>query len=120
MNTNTDATAQTAITAVTLSQGAEPEAEGTPLTEPTRAATVSFSLTPAGMEASASVPEKWSGHSLRTLSLLGATAATMIGPVALLTVTVGTSVPWGAAVGLAALLALMPLVYVLLSNRQQV
>ncbi|AOP46065.1 hypothetical protein SL103_07255 [Streptomyces lydicus] len=111
-------TVQPTISALALNQGEAAEAEGLLLTEPTGAATVRFSLAPVGMEVSASVPEKWSGDSLRTLHYLGATAASTIGPVALLTVTAGTSVPWGAAVGLGLLLILMPLAYVLLSNRQ--
>ncbi|ORT59713.1 hypothetical protein [Streptomyces sp. CB03238] len=115
MSKNLDAS----VPVVSAAVAAQPaQAEGEPLSEPTGLATVTLFLVPEGPGVSVSVPGKDSDHLLRTLVYLGATAATTIGPVALLKVASAIDLPWQAAGGLALLLALMPLAYVLLSARR--
>jgi len=86
------------------------------LSEPTRAATVAFSTTLEGVEVHTSVPERHTGHMLRTLMCLGATAASVFGPAMVLKTT--GAMPWEVSVSLAVLVAVLPLVYVLLSARR--
>ncbi|MFE0627760.1 hypothetical protein ACFW3D_12390 [Streptomyces sp. NPDC058864] len=88
------------------------------LSEPTGLATVGVFATPEGAGVSVSVPGGSSDHMLRTLKCVSATAASTVGSVASLKFTSGTELPWEASVGLALLLAVMPLVYFLLSSRR--
>ncbi|MBD0707110.1 hypothetical protein BU197_01355 [Streptomyces sp. CBMA291] len=114
MSKNTEALVPVATATVRqpVQGDVEPSAE-----EPTGAATVTIFAVPEGPGITVSVPASSSGHMLESVTCLGVTAASMLGPIALLKV-VPADWPWPVGGGLALLLALMPLAYVLLSTRR--
>ncbi|MEU6322682.1 hypothetical protein [Streptomyces sp. NPDC047009] len=95
-----------------------PEDEEMVLEPPSVAATLTISKTPESLEVQTSVPGRWTGYMMQTLMCLVATAASTAGPVLVLKMTSVIVIPWEVTLGLAALTALMPLTYVILSNRR--
>ncbi|MGW7550340.1 hypothetical protein [Streptomyces rimosus] len=117
MATNTEMTGRTE-NGTSLPCGEAFESEGTRLSEPTPAATISVTLAAVGVEVSASASGRWSARTLQALTFLLAILAATGGPVIMVRATSAIEMPWQAVAGLCLLLALMPLVYLLLGNRR--
>lgn len=115
MSKNTGALVPVVTTAV-VRQPVQVNAE-LPTEEPTEAAKITIFTVPDGPGITVSVPAGSSGHMLESVTCLGVTAASTVGPIAVLKV-VPADWPWPVGGGLALLLALMPLVYFLLSSRR--
>ncbi|WP_333743901.1 hypothetical protein [Streptomyces ardesiacus] len=85
---------------------------------PTSGASVSITIEKLGVEAAIEVPAGNADQLITISPLLLGMVSSLGGPIILLQVTASLEMHWSAKFALALLLAIIPMVYVLLSNRR--